>query len=296
MSKLVKLPNNIEIATFDRLEAKMLHHQIFVMESYSQPPIVINDGDYIFDVGANIGLCSVFFSQSFHNLNIFAFEPIPEIFDILQANTENCGSSKIRCLNLGLSDRSRTVQFQFERGLSVMSSMYPDEIRQCVRPDASIYDWSIASIQDLKTISQISTWLAQGLTWLLRSSILRNLGLVGLSIVLRWLKKDSYSSSTPTSVTCQLSTISEVISQHQINTISLMKIDTEGSELDVLLGIEQQDWCKIKQFVIEVHNIDLRVKKIEQLLTDKGYKTYVREEEWNVTHLMNIYTIYAVLE
>jgi FkbM family methyltransferase len=292
MSKLVEFPNDVKISTLSEIEAKMLYHQIFVMESYTQPPIQLQDGDCVFDVGANIGLCSVFLSRSARDLKIFAFEPIPETFAILQANTQDCDRATIECLNLGLSNHSRTVQFQFDRGLSVMSSMYPEEIRQCVHPDASIYDWAMATVQDLKKVSQISLWLAQILIWLLQRPILRSCGLAGVGVLLWWMSRGTHSS--PKLINCQLSTVSEVMREQQIDMISLMKIDTEGSELDVLLGIELQDWPKIKQFVVEVHDIDRRVETIAKLLVEKGYQTDVREEEWRVLNLMNIYTIYAV--
>jgi FkbM family methyltransferase len=292
MSKLLELPNDLRINALSEIEAKILYHQIFVMESYSQSPIQLHDGDYVFDVGANIGLCSIFLARSACDLKIFAFEPIPETFAILQANTQDCDRSTIECFNLGLSDRPRSVQFQFDRGLSVMSSMYPDEIRQCVRSDANIYDWAMATVQDLISVSQIFPWLAHGLLWLLKLPILRSFGLAGLSVILWWMSRGTHSS--PKMIDCQLSTVSEMMRQRKIDIISLMKIDTEGSELDVLLGIEPQDWPKIKQFVVEVHDIDRRVDTIAKLLVEKGYQTEVREEEWHVLRLMNIYTIYAV--
>ena len=55
-------------------------------------------------------------------------------------------------------------------------------------------------------------------------------------------------------VNCQLKTISQIIREQQIEQIDLLKIDVEKSEMDVLLGIEIEDWSKIKQVFVEVHD------------------------------------------
>ncbi|CAN0151235.1 unnamed protein product, partial [Ectocarpus sp. 13 AM-2016] len=55
-----------------------------------------------------------------------------------------------------------------------------------------------------------------------------------------------------------------------VDKIDLLKIDVEGAELDVLLGIEQQDWPKIKQVVAEVHPVGDRVTRACELLGRHG--------------------------
>jgi FkbM family methyltransferase len=291
MSTIVELPDGIQINASSEAEAKILHHEIFVMESYSQFPIHLQDGDCVFDIGANIGLYSIFLSRSRRDLKIFAFEPIPQTFSFLQANAQSVNSAMIQCFQFGLSNQPRIAEFQVDRGLSFMASMYPQEIRQCVRLEADSYEWAIAVSSDLANSSQIAPWLAQGLMWLLNRSVLRVLGLIGLGIVLRYL--DQSSKESPQLVTCELSTISEMIRQQRIDKINLVKIDTEGSELDILLGIEPQDWPKINQFIVEIHDIDRRVDTITQLLASKGYKTHVYQQDWQVLKLMNIYTVFA---
>ncbi|CAM9987276.1 unnamed protein product [Ectocarpus fasciculatus] len=61
-----------------------------------------------------------------------------------------------------------------------------------------------------------------------------------------------------------------------VDKIDLLKIDVEGAELDVLLGIEQQDWPKIKQVVAEVHPVGDRVTRIRELLRRHGYDVSVQ--------------------
>ena len=61
-----------------------------------------------------------------------------------------------------------------------------------------------------------------------------------------YLRGETYS--------CRLKTLSEVMREEQIERIDLLKIDVESSELDVLAGIEEEDWPRIKQIAIEVHS------------------------------------------
>jgi len=51
------------------------------------------------------------------------------------------------------------------------------------------------------------------------------------------------------------------------------------SELDVLLGVDEQDWSKIKQVLVEVHDLDNRVEKITDLLKTYGLQEIIVEQE-----------------
>jgi FkbM family methyltransferase len=63
-----------------------------------------------------------------------------------------------------------------------------------------------------------------------------------------------------------LRTVSEIIRKYDVQQIDLLKVDVEKNELDVLLGIQEQGWQKIKQVVMEVYNVDGRIEKITALL------------------------------
>jgi hypothetical protein len=63
---------------------------------------------------------------------------------------------------------------------------------------------------------------------------------------------------------------------------------------DILMGIEADDWKKIKQFIVEVHDLNGRLQKMISFFESHGYNTIVDREDWEVLKLMNISTIYAV--
>jgi len=291
LMKCVSLPNGLTISALNETEAKVLYREIFSQKSYLKHGIQVSDGDCIFDIGANIGLYTIFLARSFSHLKIFAFEPIPDLFSILQENARNhLATSEIKLFNVGLSDSSRIARFEFNPMLSFAATMYPQELADCVQQEGSVYDWAQAIILDLPKISLISSGLAQFLIKVLSIPYLRALSLV----ILNQLTLGNAEKIPWKQVECQLKTISEIVRENKITAIDMLKIDAEGSELDIVMGIEADDWRKIKQLIIEVHDVNGRLQKMISLLEGYGYNTLVDREDWEVHKLMNIFTIYAV--
>ena len=85
----------------------------------------------------------------------------------------------------------------------------------------------------------------------------------------------------------------KIVRENKIAAIDVLKIDAEGSELDIVMGIEADDWRKIKQLIVEVHDVNGRLPKMISLFESYGYNTVVDQEDWEVHKLMNIFTIYA---
>jgi FkbM family methyltransferase len=287
----VDLPNGLTISALNKTEAGILYHEIFIQKSYLKYGIQVCDGDCIFDVGANIGMYTIFLGQLFSHLKIFAFEPIPDIFSALKDNASNYSqTSEIELFNLGLSEQNRVARFEFNPKLSLAASMYDRELAESVSQDATIDDWVKAIAVDLAKVALISPGLARFFLKILSIPLLGSLCLT----ILNRLVLGKIDKARSIQIDCQLKTVSEIIRENDIAAIDLMKIDTEGSELDVLMGIEAEDWKKIKQFVVEVHNIDDRLSKIVSLFESHRYSTIVDREDWEVHKLMNIFTIYAV--
>lgn len=85
----------------DKAVIKELWREIFDEKLYdfswpSDPPPLI------FDVGANIGIATLFFKSKYPRAKIKAFEPVGESFECLKANTENL--ELVELFNCGLSD------------------------------------------------------------------------------------------------------------------------------------------------------------------------------------------------
>jgi hypothetical protein len=91
---------------------------------------------------------------------------------------------------------------------------------------------------------------------------------------------------------CEMTTVSAVIAEHGIERIDLLKIDAEGAEWDILEGIDDGDWPRIRQLAMEVHGTEL-TERIRALLAGKGYEVAVERNDWRLHELMGVRMLYA---
>ncbi len=251
--RLFQLPNHLHVFQLNRVETQWLYNEIFVDQSYLKHDVTLADGDCVFDVGANIGLFTLFVHQRCPRAQVYAFEPIPPIFEALQNNTKLYGLST-HLFQCGLSSETRKADFTFYPSFSAMSGMYAaaQEDEEVTRATLRNQDESLVQYTDE-------------------------------------LLADRFKSET---FVCQLKTLSEIIRENAIQRIDLLKIDVEKSELDVLKGIQEEDWQKIKQIVIEVHDRGGHLAQIVNLLKRHGYDLTV--EQANLLANTGLYSIYAI--
>ncbi len=253
-----KLPNNMAVVQQNKHETDFFYQQIFVDQTNFKHGIALRDGACVFDVGANIGFFTLFVQQIWQNSRVFAFEPIPTIFETLRVNTSLYekpeGDTKL--FQCGLAETSGEVEFTFYPNSTSQSGRYGDEAdeREVLR----------SIIGNAKP--EADTQNDQYLDALVESRV------NGEKIV------------------CRLRTLSEIIREEHIECIDLLKIDVEKSELDVLAGIAADDWEKIQQIVIEAHDIDGHLARLVQLLRDRGYQVVAEQDDYlNGSSLYNVY-------
>lgn len=76
-----------------------------------------------------------------------------------------------------------------------------------------------------------------------------------------------------TTVLVEVTTAAAVLAKHpEPARIDLVKIDVEGAELDVLKGLSDPDWARIRSFVIEVFDVGGRLDGVCSLLREHGYE------------------------
>ncbi len=105
--------------------------------------------------------------------------------------------------------------------------------------------------------------------------------------------KSAEAALVPKEEICKLVTLSSIIEKEKIKQIDLLKMDVQRAELYVLEGIKDNDWVKIKQIAFELHHIgEEETKKIDQLLSQKGYRVEKHEDKLS-TKEVPIYMVYA---
>jgi len=263
-----KLPDGTRIFAVRPQEVAPIYQQV---QEYCRHGIRVKEGDIVFDVGANIGLFAMWLRQSVgRNITVFSFEPIPVVFDALQHNAQRFDPRNWKVFSCGLGRRSGTATFGYFSRLTAMSSVYPDTSTEAV---VSLRNTILRNVHPLP----------QGLRWMRRLS-----GFL-LRPCVDYLIRRAFVIE---SVECPMRTISDVIREHRVPRIDLLKVDVEKAELDVLEGIEAADWAIIRQVVVEVHDLNGRLAKVMALLAEKGLE-HIHVEQEPLFRGSEIYNLYA---
>jgi len=253
------LPNGLEILDLNRYETDHLYKEIFEDRCYLKHGIRLRDGDTVVDIGANIGLFSLFVMSCCANPKLYAFEPAPVAYELLKANG-NAYGSYFQAVNAGVADKTKLATFTFYQNSSVFSGFHPDET------------------EDRQAIQRIV------------QNILDNEKVANESVE-QYVDELTANRLRRSTHQCQLTSVSEIMREHRIDSIDLLKVDAEKSEWEILQGIDEGDWPKIAQIVMEIHDrTGEAVKRIQELLKDKGYDCAV-EHETLLRHsgLFNLY-------
>jgi FkbM family methyltransferase len=117
-----RLPNGMTVAHQNQNETDYLYREIFEKQIYLKHGIELGEKSCIFDVGANIGMFTLFVSQYFPDAKIYAFEPIKPIFDMLRTNAKLSGA-EVELRQFGLSHHEKVDSFTYYPRYSMMSGL-----------------------------------------------------------------------------------------------------------------------------------------------------------------------------
>ena len=103
---ILETRNNIKIKIRTNSTDIMQLGTVWLSGDYKIKGFNINESDIVIDVGAHIGLFSLFVSQYCKNGKIFSYEPIKKNFDILKENIELNKNKNIISFNSAVSNQS----------------------------------------------------------------------------------------------------------------------------------------------------------------------------------------------
>jgi FkbM family methyltransferase len=191
-------------------------------------------------------------------VRVYAYEPVPETAARARWNAAIWAPGAV-VENAGLGDRTGTAAFVHYPRLSGASGRYADPDR-----DAS----GLAALALAQTVDgRVEPGDADYVRARLGS---------------RWATR-TYQ--------CPVTTVSAEVARHGIDRIDLLKIDAEGSELDVLAGIDPADWPRIGQVVLEAHGAELR-HGAEAVLREHGF--HVSAQRVGFYEHTEIHNVFAV--
>src|SRR5688500_16607487 len=102
--RLVQLPGGTPVHCQNPRELQFLYEEIYGDNVYLKNGIRVNEGDCVIDVGAHVGLFSLFLMQRYADLDLYAIEPVPAAFSMLQSNAER-HFPLARCIPAAIAER-----------------------------------------------------------------------------------------------------------------------------------------------------------------------------------------------
>ena len=82
---------------------------VWLIEEYERENFSIESNDVIIDIGAHIGLFTIYASQFSKNGEIYSFEPMKDNFELLNKNIISNNLKKVKIFNLAVSNSNSTV-------------------------------------------------------------------------------------------------------------------------------------------------------------------------------------------
>ena len=261
--KKINLNDGTTVYCLKQNEAIILDDHI---KGYLKHEIKINNGDVIIDVGANIGILGLRLSQIYHNITIHAFEPIPEIYKVLQKNSAISLNKKFNTYMMGISNTNKELQFTYYPNSPALSTAQPEIWSR----DKNNF---IAAVQGNITSAPKKFWWAKFIPQFITPLIAK------------------YLTSNSQTITSTVITLNSFIIENNLEKVNLLKIDCEGEEINVLHGISDANWKIINNVVMEVNDVENNLEKATTILSKNGFNNIQIEKEkgFEKTKLTNIY-------
>ncbi len=262
-----RLPNGMAIVHQNKNETDYLYREIFEDKIYVRHGIDLPEDAVVVDVGANIGIFTLFIASYRPGARIYAFEPIPPIFESLRLNVELYGPN-VEVFPFGLAKSEKREVFTYYPRYSMMSGL-------------SAFADPAGEIEIIKRYIENERQLGKADSAELLTSI--------DDLLAGRFEGESYD--------CRLRPLSTFFAEHGIEHVDMLKVDVQRAEMEVLNGLGEHDWQKIDRVVMEVHDAAGqatagRTREIEALLDSYGFDVIVEQEE--VLAGTDRYNLYAV--
>jgi FkbM family methyltransferase len=268
------------------------------VEEYFALGIQLRAGDTVLDVGANVGAFAMRAAAACGgDLRILAFEPSPETFDALTVNFARSAllrGTRHQLFRLGLSSdehAGRTLAFYDFARYPTNSTFhlsakrrefeiyFEDRGRRIKARIERVVPGRLGRAA-ARMAEHAMTTLPRGAPawWLMRQVMGLREHEVRVDTLANVLERTGADDVDP---------------YGRVERIDLLKIDVEGPELEILQGLGASGWSKVRQVVVETHDRDGRLQKIEALVRSRGLREIRRARQRSVDNGLDSIIVYA---
>ena len=241
------LPSGIAVHALNGHELAYMAHEQLTADVYRLEDLPT--AATVVDVGANVGVFSLLAAAGGSGRRVVAVEPIPRLASVVARTAALHGvADRISVRQCALGPSDETATFTFAPFFGALSSRHHEE-----RAD-------------------ISRRVVLAIRMLLPRVADRH------GVDLEAARDRIKAELVEESVSVPIRPLSAVLHDEAIDRVDLLKIDVEGSELDVLLGVAEEDWPRIERLAIEVNDVDGRLGRITSLLTARGFDVAVEDD------------------
>jgi FkbM family methyltransferase len=239
-----------------RSEAEFLYEEIFVRRSYLQEGVCLSQTGHptVVDAGAHIGLFALLCMRINPCTRVIACEPSPSSYALLSRNIAAYDS--VKPLAFALGAKNGTADLYCYAHAPAESSTRPAERerqRQRLFSEMSRADSALLAESEL-----------------------------ALQPEQHRLATAPLDGDTPSVVRCEVRSLSWLMDAEALAVIDLLKVDVEGDELEVLRGVRASDWSRIRQVVVEVHDVNDRLARVLSLLRRHGMQAKAVQQQGGV--------------
>ena len=253
------MPNGLWVYGATSFEART---QNFI-EDYFRSGLDVRPGMVVFDIGANMGMFSVELLRRAPDARVFAFEPAPETFGYLERNVSALFPDAALTLRLcAVGETTGRATLYHRPRVPVFSSLNQDP-----QSDPQAFIDGLLKDPPPEFQNRIGMRLRRLIPRPLISKLLTLMGSrLGMDEIVE--------------IPCEVVTVSQIVREHGVERIDVLKVDVEGAELDVLRGIEEDDWGKIGTVACEVDDIGGRLEGIREILGAHGFDRIDVTQDW----------------
>ncbi|MFE9727911.1 FkbM family methyltransferase [Streptomyces sp. NPDC005794] len=237
-----------DVEGVNKHETEFLYDEIFTRRGYLPEALHLPENPVVFDVGANIGMFTLFVQSERPGATVHSFEPVPSVYELLCRNRERHGVTGL-AHPYGLAETDQEVEFTHYPGYSTMST-------RSTLADTEAERAFVRGQVRTDHLPEAERMLDELLAFRFREETVR----------------------------CRLRPLSAVLDEHPVDRIDMLKIDVQRGEQQVLRGLADRHWPLVRQIAMEVHDSPGsatagRLRAMTDELERRGFRVLTEQED-----------------